>query len=208
MYSFKQILFTTILLGFFVGVNAQDWDSLRADLEKDYYQGLRLRSKVRLFISSYGAMSKEMDSLNQAISNFDSLTVVKASAIIENYGWPGKSMVGEIANKSVFYAIQHADLEIMKKYYEALKESVKTGESDPWGFALLTDRILIDSNKPQMYGTQYYFDEEVGQYFFYPIENIREANRMPRKVGMQPLKKYAKRNNIVISDTSLQSASN
>jgi hypothetical protein len=78
-------------------------------------------------------------------------------AIIAACGWPGYSLVGEDGCRAAGFIVQHAilDHELQRRCVGLLQEAVDRGEAAPFMLALLTDRVLMDEGKPQVYGTQY-----------------------------------------------------
>lgn len=125
----------------------------------------------------------------------DSLNQQRIAAIIDQYGWPGKSLVGKEASKAVFLVIQHASLEIQRKYLPQFREPVTKGESSSSNLAYLEDRILMREGKPQLYGTQIITDN-AGQKKFYNIYDEVNVDERRLKIGLGPLAEYGKRFNI------------
>lgn len=135
-------------------------------------------------IRRFGYESHQMDSLNLLIHLFDSLALMQAENIIANYGWLGKSQIGEVANSTLFQIIQHAgDNSIREKYYPLLEESVKNGESNRTNLATMKDRILINNGEKQLYGTQSGSDGKL-----LPLEDPKGVNKRRRKVELKKIK--------------------
>lgn len=125
-------------------------------------------------------------------ATFDSLNLIKVTLLIEKYGWPGKSFVGNKGNYTVWLVIQHADLNTQLKYLSLLQQSVADGESRPCDLALLEDRILMRQDKKQSYGSQIWFNKMTGQQEIWPIEDEIHLNERRLKVGLEPMEDYAK----------------
>lgn len=134
-------------------------------------------------IKEFGYKSKQMDSLNSVILNFDSIALGRAINIVERYGWLGKSKIGFVANQTLFLTIQHADKRFREKYYPLLEASAKSGDSNLFDMATMKDRILVDNGQQQIYGTQTDFE---GKY--YPIADIKRLNKRRGQVGLEKLK--------------------
>ncbi|HKR07365.1 MAG TPA: DUF6624 domain-containing protein [Bacteroidia bacterium] len=125
------------------------------------------------------------------INYIDSCNLVQVEALINKYGWLGKSFVGGRGNQAVFLVIQHADLATQKKYFPLLEQSVAEGESRASDMAMLQDRIMMREGKNQIYGSQVVFSK-TGEQVFYPIEDEKNVNLRREKVGLQPIEEYAK----------------
>ena len=97
--------------------------------------------------------------------------------IIEEYGWPLESDVGEDGSEATWLIVQHAVLEpgFQEECIVLLKEAVEKDEAKGWFIAYLQDRVLIRQGKPQIYGTQH----EVKDGLMYPLptENPTEVNK-------------------------------
>lgn len=71
-------------------------------------------------------------------------------------GWPIKSIYGSDAGTAVWAVVQHNnfDHEFQIETLYNLEKCVINNEADPKEFALLFDRVQINSGAPQRYGTQ------------------------------------------------------
>ncbi|OHX35989.1 hypothetical protein BJL95_02815 [Methylomonas sp. LWB] len=96
--------------------------------------------------------------------------------IIEEFGWPLESEVGEDGSEATWLIVQHAVLEpeFQEECINLLKAAVERGEAKGWYLAYLQDRVLIRQGKLQIYGTQH----EVKEGLMYPLptENPAEVN--------------------------------
>src|SRR5438552_1197461 len=114
----------------------------------------------------------------------DSCNLLQIEALINQYGWPGKSFMGTAGNITVFLVVQHADLATQEKYFPLLEKSVAEGESRAADFALLQDRILMREGKPQIYGSQVVFNKDAGAPEFWQIEDENNVNIRREKAGL------------------------
>jgi len=109
-------------------------------------------------------------------------------AIIERYGWPGKSLVGEEGADAAWLILQHAigRPELLRKCLPHLKGAAKRGEADPAHAAYLEDRICFFERRPQHYGTQFDWDEE-GNLSPWLLEDPEKVDENRSSVGLEPL---------------------
>ena len=130
----------------------------------------------------------------QLMRNIDSLNLVETESIIKTYGYPSKSLVGEPANKAVFYVIQHSDK--IEKYLPLIRKATENGDISKTSLALIEDRNLMYKGLEQIYGTQ--IKGQVNRegewiYYLWPIKNIDSINIWRKKVGFeQSLEEYLK----------------
>lgn len=108
--------------------------------------------------------------------------------IIEEVGWPGHSVVGEEGAKAAWLIAQHAIgiPEFQRYCLELIRQAVQQGEMPPQLEAYLTDRILFNERKPQMYGTIYDWDEH-GEMSPWPIQDPDTIDTRRARVGLPPL---------------------
>jgi len=130
--------------------------------------------------------------------------IAKVEGIIAQYGYPGKTLVGEPTNTAVFFVIQHSNK--IAKYYPLIEEAGKKGEL-PFNYvALMLDRKLMNEHKEQLYGTQMVTiritDAKTGnkRMFSYvvPITDAANVNQRRKEAGFDlTVEQNAKRLGVV-----------
>jgi len=160
---------------------------LRQELLKRVSEDQRIRNEF---------IKKGIDHPDQALlaqmNRFDAINTARLKVIIKQHGWPGPKLIGRDGTDAFFLLAQHADPAFQKKVLplvqKAYRGSVLTGQN----YALFTDRVLVQSGKPQIYGTaakpfnQWNGKEPV----FEPIENEANVDRRRAEVGLMPLSEY------------------
>ena len=136
--------------------------------------------------------SPEVQSLMEEQSRADAENLARLREIVAEYGWPGQSLVGRDGAIAAFLILQHADHESQVEYFPLVKSAVEAGELARRHFALLQDRVLVGEDKPQIYGTQLYWDATTGRWELFPIEDEENVNSRRQEVGMTPLAEYVK----------------
>lgn len=109
-------------------------------------------------------------------------------AIIDAHGSPGRTLVGEDGCRAAGFVVQHAILEpdLQRRCVELLTDAAARGEADDAMLALLTDRVLLGEDRPQVYGTQY-VGAAGGGVEPWPIANPATVDERRRAVGLPPL---------------------
>jgi hypothetical protein len=157
------------------------------------YRGVIEAEMIKM--SSTGA-SKASDEFIAAVKNQDEIdnrNIARLEEIIEQHGWPGKSLVGEEAGQAAFLILQHSDLIRQEKYLPLLKEAAKKGEARPADVAMLEDRVLVRRGQKQIYGTQVHSGSETGgKLVLEPIEDEEHVDERRASVGLMPLREYLK----------------
>lgn len=122
----------------------------------------------------------------------DSINLIAVLQIIDKHGWLGISQVGKKANQTLFLIVQHADSNVLTKYFPLLVKSYELGETPGRYYATMLDRILIDKGQKQLYGTQIQMEKQNGQFVLFPIESESSVDIRRKKAGLMPLATFKK----------------
>ena len=108
--------------------------------------------------------------------------------IIDTIGFPTVEKVGNLSAYSAWLVIQHSigKPEFMKKCAGLLENEVRNKKADPRNLAYLRDRISIFENKPQLYGTQFDWDEN-GELCPNDFDDIKKVNQRRKTLGLNTL---------------------
>ncbi len=169
---------------------------LAQELDSIYTEDQQYRQKIAEVEKQYGFQSPQMQDMWKVIMKRDSANVIRVTAILDQYGWLGRDVVGGTGNMTLFLVIQHSDQMTQEKYLPMMREAVKNGKAQGANLALLEDRVALGQGKKQIYGSQIHQEPGTGKYFVAPIEDEANVNRRRAEVGLEPLEKYAKRWNI------------
>ncbi len=177
-------------------VHYNDFDTLEfEEPENGIYFDLRLKKGLDSILEldqKYRANpSSETWKLQMAI---DSSNIDYVAKVIAEHGYPGKSMVGEGANVAAWYVIQHSDE--IGQYLPVIKKAADQGELPFRLYAMMLDRHLMQSNKPQIYGTQgssYFMGTPNQISFIWPIQNPDSVNILRKGIFENTVEENAKR---------------
>lgn len=205
------LIFSICLLAH--GVSAQ---VIHAKLKKELDSMYILDQKYRAMM--YMDMSKTGDSLAAAFgvsrsqlystlwkfqNRIDSANIKRVEAILAQYGYPGKKLVGEPTNEAVFYVVQHS--KTIDQYLPLLKKAAEEHELPFRLYAMMLDRSLMQHRKEQIYGTQgqsfQVKDSKTGKMetvsIIWPIQDPEHVNERRKAAGFtQTVEENAKRLNI------------
>ncbi|WP_162427751.1 DUF6624 domain-containing protein [Pontibacter pudoricolor] len=169
---------------------------LKAQLEQIFESDQQIRREFLAAREKHGMESAEAQALIQKMMQSDAENQKQVIAIIEKYGWPGKSMVGPHASNAAFLVIQHTpreQKEIMGKYLPLLREAVAKGEAAKSQLALMEDRYLMYNDKPQLYGSQVTTNQATKQQELYKVEDEANLDKRRAEMELEPIKDYLKR---------------
>ena len=114
-------------------------------------------------------------------------------ALLRKNGWPTYSTVGKLAADSPLLVINHHPKEEIKiKYLEQIKDACLENEGSCFEYAKIQDRILVNTEKPQLFGMQFTYDKDRNRIPF-PILKPEFVDKRRAKIGLEPLKTYLKR---------------
>lgn len=159
-------------------------------IEELTIQSLKLRQQVN--------PETENQDLIKEMKVLDSTLLHKVTIFLDEYGWQSKKEIGELANMGLFLAIQHSSKEEMESFKEIVEKAYQENKIEKSSYALYIDRLRVRNDLPQIYGTQYYYDEKSASLKFNEIENFENVNKRRRKVGLTRIEKYAKQNKIAL----------
>jgi hypothetical protein len=128
--------------------------------------------------------------LVKRIAELDQANTKWLKSIIQERGWPGRSMVGDDGAHAAWLLVQHADhdRDFQKLCLKLMKLMAAQGEVSKSDLAYLTDRLRVAENKPQVYGTQ--FRNENGKMVPVAIEDEAGVDKRRVAVGLPPLAEY------------------
>jgi hypothetical protein len=158
------------------------WDQVRAELVAMGQRDQAVREGITA--ASLGDTVR----LRRMLS-VDSAHTRRLREIVDAYGWPLVSEVGEEGAHAAWLILQHTpDIEFQHRMLAVLEAAAERGEASRGELALLTDRVLVRQGRPQRYGTQFKFVD--GQLVFHPIEAPEAVDERRAEVGLPPLEAY------------------
>jgi hypothetical protein len=123
--------------------------------------------------------------------NNDAVRTDRLREIIEEDGWPTPRLVGVDGATAAWLIAQHSDqdVEFQRAALGLMCAAAAAGEADPAELAYLVDRVAVNSDPPQVYGTQV-GGCEGGRAVPRPIVDERHVDERRARVGLVPLADY------------------
>ncbi len=142
---------------------------------------LKLRARLIQNAQLSEGYNEEMEALHN--SNAKML-----NEIIDRIGYPTSDKVGKEASEAAWLVVQHSigQPSFMKKCVKLLEMAVKQDKANPINLAYLSDRIAVFEGKPQLYGTQFDWDEN-GEMSPKPFDNMTKVNDRRSSVSLNTL---------------------
>lgn len=113
--------------------------------------------------------------------------------IINKIGYPTLDKVGKEANEATWLIIQHSigQPNFMKKCVKLLEIAAQQNKANSKNLAYLTDRIAVFENKPQLYGTQFDWDES-GELSPNIFDDLKKVNQRRKTIGLNSIEEQTK----------------
>jgi hypothetical protein len=166
---------------------------LERQLQRIFDQDQAIRLRIDTVGRQYGFDSPRVKPIWDEMRQIDSLTLPHVEAIIQQYGYPGKKLVGEKQSITAWLVIQHSNLATQEKYFPLMKQAAERGDLAKGNVALLDDRIRVFKGHKQLYGSQVRNGSGGKPNGFYLIEDELNVNKRRASIGLEPLEEYAKR---------------
>lgn len=143
--------------------------------------------------------------LYKEITKTDSLHYIILDSIFKLYSYPDIYTVGENSSYNFWLLVQHQDNrpEFQCKVLSSLKKCVKNNSASKSNYAYLLDRVKVNSNKLQVYGTQVKLNSDSSSYVPMPMIQPNKLNNRRKKVGLSTIEEYIKHvNSLYLKNTS------
>jgi hypothetical protein len=122
----------------------------------------------------------------------DSLNYFLCKRILDNYGFPNYEIVGNKTSNNFWLLVQHQDLRVsfQDSALTKMKVEVDRGLASGSNYAYLIDRIRVNSNQFQIYGTQMQLNKEKTSYETKPVIEPEKLNERRKLVGLGTIEEY------------------
>jgi hypothetical protein len=188
--------FSTFLILMFVALNALCQSKIDTGLQNQIKAMFKGDQKWRIESENLNSGKKSAYAepvINRNMTITDSVNMIKAKSIIAKYGFPGFDLVGEYSND--FWAIvQHCDddVQFQQQVLKLLIKQVIKHNASGENYALLQDRVLVNTGKKQLYGTQVRYNTKTKSAKPLPISDSTNVDNRRKAVGLSPLNEYLK----------------
>ena len=187
------------------------WNEVKKNIENGFVKNIGVVKDTNLAIQLFylGIEDQKYRMILHVLDQYDTTDQVKEDTnnfsmqrtcidIIEKYGIPTISIVGNFASGQFFFILQHTELKVIEKYYPKVKKAWKKGDYDSIDYAMLTDRLLMYKGKDQIYGTQIMMRTDhkkyPNKYILYPVKDFKNVNKRRKEMGFkETVEEYVKR---------------
>lgn len=127
--------------------------------------------------------------LTERMEQIDRENTALVTAVLKE-GWP-KGLHPE-SYHAIWIIVDHADVKTQRKLSSRLEEAADRGDIQKSDWATFKDRILMNSGRPQIFGTQSHFVVKEGKMTIYiwPVKQPALLNELRATVGLSPIEEY------------------
>jgi len=137
-------------------------------------------------------IENKAETLNELLKNQN---IEALEYILKTCGFPTVQTAGEAGLQTTWNLLQDASKETRSLYFPQVIEATKTAALTREDVALMQDKMLMDYNKPQLYGTQLVLTD-AGVYELYNLDKPAQVNARRAMMSMPPLQDYLDHFNI------------
>ena len=125
---------------------------------------------------------------NEEMAKLHSKNAEILNNIIDKIGYPTTRKVGLEASEAAWLVIQHAIglPDFMKKCLKLLEDAVRENKANSKNLAYLADRVAVFEGNPQLYGTQFDWDEN-GELSPNTFDDLSKVNQRRKSIGLNSL---------------------
>jgi len=132
------------------------------------------------------------EDLKKEVLALDKIHTEKLKAILTKIGLPTISKVGKKAALYAWLIAQHTpNTKFRKKYLTLMKKY--SNDIDPINLAMMQDRVNMENNKPQIYGTQFQKDKKSGNFVLWKVRDRKNLDIRRKKIGLSSLDEHIKK---------------
>lgn len=202
MFSFRYTPLI-VFVGFLINactISEGTWNEMKSRLVTIRERDQRFRSKMDSVAKIEGWRSKKVADLYEQQRVLDSTNLMEIDKIITKFGYPPKQHVGDLSDVP-FEVIRHSDDSVMNAYLPLIIGAGKNGDLRMDQVASFEDRVLVNQQQPQEYGTQinidFKEDSATGQpydsIYLWPIRDVERVEFKRASVGLDSLGKQLRR---------------
>jgi len=133
---------------------------------------------------------EQRKALDRQIAEMDAENRASLLDIFEKHGFPTPEMIGRDGVSSVFLLVQHADddPDFQARALELAEPLMQRRGMSRQQYAMLTDRVLLARDQPQLYGSQYRVEQ--GKVAVLPLADPDNVDARRARMAMGTLASY------------------
>lgn len=148
-----------------------------------------MKSKLRDELLLRAEQDQKMRRSEEWDESVDEENTARLKEVVAQGGWPTISQVGLDASQAAWLLVQHADHDPQfQKQCLKLMKTLPDTEVSPRNIAYLEDRVRVNTDRDQLYGTQFF--GQGSNFGPRPIENVEHIDERRKSMGLEPYAEY------------------
>lgn len=185
-------LFTISIIFIYLNISAQTDTVLAAKIDSMAQLDQEWRVNSRMLKNGKIDSLQYLETRKRIGGYIDTLNHPILENIFHKYGYPGYNLVGKKSSHNFWLLIQHQDWypDFQVKVLEKMKLEANNNNASILDYAYLIDRVKVNSNQLQIYGTQMKLNENNTSYEPKPVTNPDELNKRRIEIGLSTIEEY------------------
>ena len=155
-----------------------------------------LRAEILLLDKEYNDLRFEEDKfspegLKEALAR-EKKFAKNLEVIINEKGIPTINNVGrQVSNRFLYFLNEITSLKEKENYFPMVKKAFENKEIGLRYYVKMIDKIEVEKGRPQIYGTQYEYDQKMGKSVFDQVVDGANVNKRRAHIGLSTIEYYA-----------------
>jgi hypothetical protein len=130
-----------------------------------------------------------IETINNNIARTDSLNYIQCLKIFSQYGYPDYKIAGKNGSDNFCYLVVQQDNhpDFQNAVAKMMKIAVDEGLATNYDYAYLIDRVKVNTNQLQIYGTQKKLKKDSNSYEPMPLIDPEKVNERRKSMGLPPI---------------------
>ena len=143
-------------------------------------------------IDIHGAESDEAEVYQKIYRENHVVNMEKVRTILDTYGWPESSLIGEQGVRTICNVIQHDNQETRELYIPMMKQAVLDNKLEARWLVRAQDRLATDKGELQIYGGQMKYYPETKSFNVWPVYDPENIDERRAEIGLEPIAQFLK----------------
>jgi len=184
----------------FILINVLTFGQLDSVLTNKIDSMYQIDQKYRLLatdISNQLIDSISIEVADSLVRFVDAANYIEIVKIFEEHGFLGYNKVEKNGSLKFWLLVQHADLhpDFQEKVLNKMKIEAENKNASWKNYAYLIDRVLVNTGRPQIYGSQMEINSEGTSFQPKLLDEPKKVNKRRKKVGLKSIESYIKQMN-------------
>ena len=112
--------------------------------------------------------------------------------VIDDFGFPGYDFLGKRGSQIFWLMVQHSDFDpdFQKRVLDSMYVEVLNNNANAQDYAFLTDRVNLNFDEAQIYGTQVTYDLITGRAKCRNTKDPIDLDKRRAEIGLEPIDEY------------------